>query len=330
MDLYQNVLQQARLNIQDGLELTETFIQDIANNAPGSLKDRMLTITARPGKRVRSTLLFLIAQTGQGQPALERIAKAAASIEMLHLASLLHDDVIDSTDLRRGEPTAHSLWGNQLAILVGDFTLSKALELVVSDIDNRIPIKVSQASSQLVAGEILEIDLTGTQLTQAEYFEVIDGKTAALIEAAAACGAILAQHSPEQIIALTQMGRQFGIAFQIIDDLLDFGFGASDLGKAKFSDLSNDVMTLPMIIYMEESSAEKQEEMRLLRNTAIENSESRTQITKILSDSGAFLKTQKIALDLVQSALQTINSLPQSKGKEHLLAMCGSMAVRSN
>ena len=155
---YQVVLKEARELITPGLILTDEKIQEIADKAPGELRTRLSKVLARKGKRIRSTLLFLLASTTidpNDEKYAHRLAAVAASIELLHLASLLHDDVIDEQDIRRGEPTAHAQWGNKMAVLVGDYALSKALCLVMDDDDRRVPSWVSESTAKLVAGEVL-------------------------------------------------------------------------------------------------------------------------------------------------------------------------------
>lgn len=328
---YQEVLTNARSTVQEGLDISDAIMNEIAAAAPGELSTRLSTVLSRKGKRVRSTLMFLLARTsaeGVDSIDLRRVASGAASIEMLHLASLLHDDVIDETDIRRGKPTAHSQWGNSMAILVGDYALSKALELVVGDEDRRVPTFVSMASSKLVAGEVLELDHTGGCLTLAKYYEIIDGKTAALIEAAAACGAIYGGHDEATVKRCGSMGRDFGIAFQIIDDLLDFGIGATDLDKALYTDLANDVMTLPMILYYEQADESQTAKMDALRKeaSAVEVQE---KIVEIFKAAGVFEKTKSIAMKHVEDALAVLASLPDGEGKDSLIQMCGTMAFRS-
>lgn len=329
---YQEVLKNARYQVENGLELSDQIMNEIAEAAPGELRTRLKTVLSRKGKRVRSTLMFLLARTardGVDSINLERVAKGAASIEMLHLASLLHDDVIDETDIRRGNPTAHSQWGNSMAILVGDYALSKALELVVSDEDRRVPTFVSIASSKLVAGEVLELDHTGGCLSLSKYYEIIDGKTAALIEAAAACGAIYAGHDEDNVAKCAAMGRDFGIAFQIIDDLLDYGIGAVDLDKALYTDLANDVMTLPMILFYEKADKSLHAQVDGLRTQA-EIKENQEKIVEIFAEVGVFDETKTMAMKHIESALEVLASLPDGEGKAALIQMCGTMAFRSN
>jgi octaprenyl-diphosphate synthase len=327
---YQSVLVEARNAVAPGLERADALMQEIAHATHGELRSRMLKVLERPGKRIRSTLLLQLATLGQGEVPWERASRAAASIELLHLASLLHDDVIDDTEMRRGQPTAHALWGNQMAVLVGDYTLSQALELVVGDEDKRIPVMISRASSRLVAGEVMELDYLGRTIGIEEYYHVIDGKTAALIESAAGCGAALAGYDDEWIERASQMGSHFGIGFQIIDDLLDYGVGAADLGKAKFSDLANEVMTLPLIYFYQDAEPAQIREMEELRSRIEEEEGVATQVVSLLQKTGSFEKTHARAMDHVGKALEILNALPESEARRHLLQMLSTMTGRSS
>lgn len=327
---YQSVLREARQQVREGLELSNKYMLETAQQAPGELGQRMNTIMSRKGKRVRSTLLFLLAGTGEQNYSLDRAARASASVEMLHLASLVHDDVIDATSLRRGMVTAHEEWGNKMAVLVGDYILSQSMELVVGDEDRRLAVIVARASSRLVAGEILELDLAGRlDASFSQYMSVIEGKTGALLDATARCGAILAGHNAEMVESCGRMGMDFGVAFQIIDDLLDFGIGASDLGKATFSDIANGLLTLPVILYLRSAGAEANLEFADLIAQAKEPA-IQERIKGLLEQSGSFSEAQGIALLHTARALEVLNSLPPSTGREQLVRMCGAMAFRSN
>jgi octaprenyl-diphosphate synthase len=329
---YQDVLAQARELVADGLETTDKMLLSIADNAPGELKARLNKIMERKGKRIRSTLLFLLAGTSidiKDPKNSNRLAAAAASIELLHLASLLHDDVIDEQETRRGEPTAHEQWGNKMAVLVGDYALSKALTLVMPDDDRRVPTWVSESTAKLVSGEALEIDLASKIITLDQYIEVIDGKTAALVEAAGACSSIISGMSETDVDRCSSLGRDFGIAFQIVDDLLDYGIGAADLGKATFSDLSNGLMTVPLILFYENCSAEQKTEMESLRKDGA-NPETHKKIFSILDDADIFELSSELAKVHVKKAIATIMTLPENEFRTHLLGMCMAMANRNN
>lgn len=327
---FQTVLAQARKLVQEQLKLTEKVIFGVAQNAPAGIGERLESLFQRKGKRIRSTLLCLIAQSGSQKPDSLRVAHACAGIELLHLASLVHDDIIDGTDIRRGQKTAHKEWGTQVAVLIGDYVLSQAMQCVIDEESHDIPTVLSKAADKLIAGEILELDQSGNmRLSFEEYDRIIDGKTAALIAAAARIGAILAGFDKENIDRCAQMGSHFGIAFQIIDDLLDYGYGSKNLDKAKFTDLSNGLITLPLLYYFENSSAEERREMEDLIKRASEDNIP-AQIKEKLSIKGAFDKAKATAQNHLEKALEIAQTLPNSKFTDEIVAMFASMSDRGN
>lgn len=293
------------------------------------MTERLKTTLAKKGKQVRSTLLVLLARTGLKSPNLDRLTRTAASIELVHMASLLHDDVIDETEMRRGVPTGHARWGNKVAVLTGDYALSCALTLVIGDTDHRLASWVSNAAARLIAGEIAQLDFRNKVLSREDYGRVIDGKTASLIEAAAACGAILAGHSPEMVEKCSKLGRHFGLAFQIIDDLLDYGFGAANLDKATLTDLKGGLMTLPLIYFCEEASDMDRERIQVLRQTPNDPA-SRDELMSKLTQSGAFQKSFAEAGQHVAQAVDILQSLPETPARDTLMGLCQNILYRGN
>lgn len=327
---FQTVLGQARELVQDQLALTEQVILNVAKNAPAGISDRLAALFQKKGKRIRSTLLCLIANCGKSTVDVDRVAHACAGIELLHSASLVHDDIIDDTEVRRGQKTAHKEWGTQVAVLIGDYVLSQSMQSVIEETERDIPVILSQAADQLIAGEILELDHCGDmQLSFETYNRIIDGKTAALINAAAKIGAILAGFDKPMVDKCAEMGSHFGIAFQIIDDLLDYGYGSKNLDKAKFTDLSNGLITLPLLYYFENSSAEERREMEDLIKRASEDNIP-AQIKEKLSVKGAFDKAKATAQNHLEKALEIAQTLPNSKFTDEIVAMFASMSDRGN
>ncbi len=327
---FQSVLNQARELVQDLLQQTEDVITNVAKNAPAGIAERLDSLFQRKGKRIRSTLLCLIAQSGSTQPDAERVAHACAGVELLHLASLVHDDIIDGTDIRRGQKTAHKEWGTQVAVLIGDYVLSQAMRCVINEEARAIPVALSDAADKLISGEILELDQSGNmKLTFAEYDNIIDGKTAALINAAARIGGILAGFDKEQAERCAQMGSHFGIAFQIVDDLLDYGFGSKNLDKAKFTDLSNGLITLPLLYYFDDCTDGERSEMECLIKQASEAGVPEKIIDK-LNAKDAFKKAKTCAQDHLEKALDIAQTLPVSQFTEEIVAMFSSMSDRGN
>lgn len=327
---FQTVLTQARTLVQEQLKLTENVIFGVAKNAPAGISERLESLFQRKGKRIRSTLLCLLAQSGSQKPDPLRVAHACAGIELLHLASLVHDDIIDGTDIRRGQKTAHKEWGTQVAVLIGDYVLSQAMQCVIDEESHDIPTVLSKAADKLIAGEILELDQSGNmRLSFEEYDRIIDGKTASLIAAAARIGAILAGFDKENTDKCAQMGSHFGIAFQIVDDLLDYGFGSKNLDKAKFTDLGNGLITLPLLYYFESCNAQERSDMESLIAKA-DQPDIPEKIIEKLNEKDAFKKAKANAQDHLEKALVIAQGLPSSTFTDEIIQMFSSMDNRGN
>ena len=327
---FQVVLGQARALVQEQLERTEQVIMQVAENAPAGISDRLVSLFGRKGKRIRSTLLSLIANCGEKAPDLDRVAHACASVELLHLASLVHDDIIDGTELRRGQITAHKEWGTQVAVLVGDYVLSQAMRCVINENARNIPVIISDAADKLIVGEIMELDHCGEMdLSRAMYNEIIDRKTAALIEAASRIGGIMAGFDAPLVDECAKMGAHFGLAFQIIDDLLDYGFGSKNLDKAKFTDLSNGLITLPLLYYFEDCSAAERAEMESLVKRVATDDVSGT-ILERLNAKKSFDKAKTEAQEHLEKALEIADKFPRNQFTDEIVAMFASMSDRGN
>lgn len=329
-DDFSAVLTQARELVASELKETENVIMQVAKNAPAGISDRLVTLFSRKGKRIRSTLLCLLANCGNEKPDTGRVAHACAAVELLHLASLVHDDIIDNTDVRRGQKTAHKEWGTQVAVLIGDYVLSQSMRCVIEEKVREVPVIISDAADKLIIGEIMELDHSGDMsLSRKSYNEIIDGKTAALIDAAARLGGIMAGFDKPLVDECAKMGTHFGIAFQIIDDLLDYGYGSVNLDKAKFTDLSNGLITLPLLYYFEDCNAEERAEMEeLIKNADKEGSAE--QIQRRLEEKKSFSKAKAEAQDHLEQALAIADKFPKSNFTEEIVAMFASMSDRGN
>jgi len=204
-------------------------------------------IVAGGGKRLRPMLTLGCARLC-GYRGGRHIALAAA-VEFIHTATLLHDDVVDASDLRRGRDTANAVWGNKPPILVGDFLFSRSFELMVADGSLRILEILSRASSVIAEGEVLQLmTANDTRTSEAAYLAVIQAKTAELFAAASRIGAVMAERPQEEEAALDRFGRNLGIAFQLVDDMLDFSAHATELGKSIGNDFRDGKVTLPVLV----------------------------------------------------------------------------------
>jgi octaprenyl-diphosphate synthase len=329
---YEQVLREARECVASGLDEVHKVMLEVAENAPGKLAGQLTSLLSRRGKRIRSTFLFLLASSGRSSAnnmQSERAVRVSAAIELIHLASLVHDDIIDDSDMRRNEKTAHKRWGNRMAVLLGDYTLAKSMEMVWSDRDHRIPLSLSKASSRLIMAEVLEVDQAhNADLTQEQYFSVIEGKTAALLQACGECGAILAGFDDAMVRSGAEVGRNFGMAFQIIDDLLDYGYGAENLDKRTFSDVKNGYFTLPLILFFSSCDASERAQMLALLSEAGQES-SQSKINALLESHMAFQKARDIAVAKINACMPFLDSLPENPSSLHLKKLCRLMTERS-
>ena len=220
-------------------------------------------IIAAGGKRLRPMLTLATARMCGYRG--ERHIALAAAVEFIHTATLLHDDVVDASDLRRGLATANAVWGNKASVLVGDFLFSRAFELMVEDGCLRVLDILSKASSVIAEGEVLQLVTSNdVATTEAAYLEVINAKTAQLFAAASQIGAVLGERSEAEEKALEAYGRNLGIAFQLIDDMLDYSARQAELGKTVGDDFRDGKITLPVVLALR---AADERERRFWRRT---------------------------------------------------------------
>jgi octaprenyl-diphosphate synthase len=250
-------------------------------------------IIASGGKRLRP-MLHVLAAGAAGYSGDEHI-KLAAIIEFIHTSTLLHDDVVDESDLRRGRKTANALWGNAASVLVGDFLYSRSFQLMVELDDMRIMRILADTTNTIAQGEVLQLlNIGNADVDEAAYLAVIERKTAVLFAAATELGGILGGLPENQIAALREYGMQLGYAFQIADDLLDYVSDAGTLGKNIGDDLAEGKPTLPVIYALEKSTPEQAQSLR----HAIERGglDSLDRIIAAIRDSGALERTHQRAV----------------------------------
>lgn len=278
------------------------------------------------GKRIRPVLVLLIANaySYRGTDHLQ----LAAVVEFIHTATLLHDDVVDESSLRRGRKTANALFGNAASVLVGDFLYSRAFQMMVSVGDIRIMQILADATNVIAEGEVLQLlNMHDPDVSEERYTQVIRSKTAKLFEAAAQLGALIAGASDEEIEAAAEYGRSLGTAFQLIDDVLDYSGQADDIGKNVGDDLREGKATLPLIYLMEHGT----EEQRQLVRNCIENGDEQhfDAVLFAVTTSGALDYTKRKAEEASARATASIISLPESEFKEALLKL-SDFAVHRN
>ena len=271
------------------------------------------------GKRIRPLLLLICAKATEYDG--DYHYSMAVVIELIHTATLLHDDVVDQSATRRGQETANELWGNAPSVLVGDFLYSRAFEIMVEPNSMEIMRILSKATNQISEGEVLQLlNIKNANVTQAEYFKVIERKTACLFKAACEIAGILSSTDQKVINAMGSFGMHLGNAFQIIDDTLDYESDSNIIGKEIGDDLSEGKVTLPMIYALEKT---KKAENKILKD-AIKNADAShiDQIVEILLNVDAFQYSRDIAKIESNRALESIDYLPASKYKTALKLLC--------
>lgn len=267
------------------------------------------------GKRLRP-MLHLLAARAAGYAGKDHV-QLAATIEFIHTATLLHDDVVDESDLRRGRRTANALWGNAASVLVGDFLYSRSFQLMVELERMRVMQILADTTNAIAEGEVLQLlNIGNADVDEAAYLRVIERKTAVLFGAATRLGAVLAGLPPAQEEALFRYGMDLGHAFQIADDLLDYVSDADTLGKNIGDDLAEGKPTLPLIYAIERSSPEHAASLR----RALESGglDSLDNIVAAIRDSGALERTRDRALAYADSARASLSLLPPSTARDAL------------
>ena len=272
------------------------------------------------GKRIRPLLLLLCARATNYKGDYHH--SMAVVIELIHTATLLHDDVVDSSSTRRGQETANELWGNAPSVLVGDFLYSRAFEIMVEPNSMQIMKILSKATNQISEGEVLQLlNIKNDKVSQTEYFEVIERKTACLFKAACQIAGILSESNQNIIDGLGSFGLHLGNAFQIIDDTLDYESDSLVMGKEIGDDLSEGKVTLPMIYALENTKGSEKETL----SHAIKNADSSNidNIVDILLSVNAFEYSRKIAKNESTKALKSLEVIPSSEYRSALQLLCG-------
>ncbi len=281
------------------------------------------------GKRIRPLLVRYSASLIGEPPA--HVNTLASVFEYLHAASLLHDDVIDHADLRRGKETANRLWGNEAVILAGDYLLARAMELVAAFGGAECQRLVSEAIRRMVEGEFLQMRVAETRnASEASYFAILQGKTAALIGAACEVGIVFAGGTRQQRRALRTYGTNLGLAFQIIDDLLDYHGDPNETGKAVGNDFQEGKMTLPLLMALANAGgADRARLEALLAATPETRRAAFAEARRLLDASGAFANARAKAETLITEAIASLAIFPDTAARQVLTGLAGYVLTRT-
>lgn len=304
--------------MQDDMAAVNAVIQKRLQSDVALINQMGLYIINSGGKRLRPLLALLSARAFGYQGTHHH--DVAAIVEFIHTATLLHDDVVDNSDKRRGKDTANNIWGNEAAVLVGDFLYSRSFEMMVDIKSMRIMEILAHSTNTIAEGEVLQLlNCHDADTTEERYLEVIQSKTAKLFESATQLGAVISDRPESDEKAMAAYGMHLGTAFQLIDDVLDYSSNAEELGKNVGDDLAEGKPTLPLIYAMQRGTPE---EAKIIRN-AIENGglNDIETVLKTIHATGAIEYTAELAQAEAKKAAAAIEHIPTSPYKDALYTL---------
>ena len=277
------------------------------------------------GKRLRPQLVLLSA--GACGYSGDQHVCVAAIIEFIHTATLLHDDVVDASDLRRGRETANAVWGNEAAVLVGDFLYSRSFEMMVGVQSMRVMDILARTTNRIAEGEVMQLlNVREPDLSESLYIDVIEAKTARLFQAATQLGAVLAEQDDDKRTALAEYGNKLGTAFQIVDDVLDYRSDSAALGKNVGDDLAEGKNTLPLIYAMRDGNSEETALIRqAIKDADLDNLAG---VLKAIESTNALEKSLETASRYAEQANDALAALPDTQFRDALSAIAQNAVKR--
>lgn len=311
---------------REGMQTVDAVIRRSLHSDVVLIRQMADYIVASGGKRLRPTLVLLAGATLSCAD--DKLYTTAAMIEFIHTATLLHDDVVDESEMRRGRQTANAMFGNAASVLVGDFLYSRAFQMMVASDSMRVVTIMSNTTNVIAEGEVLQLlNIGEIDLTENDYLQVIRYKTAKLFESAAQIGAVIAGANPIEEKALADYGLNLGVAFQIVDDILDYTGDAAVLGKSLGDDLSEGKVTLPLIYAMRHGS---EDEKALIANALKEGDASLfPQVLAAVRRTGALDATYAQAQTAVEVAIAALAPLPDTTAKTALIELA-QLSIQRN
>ncbi|MBI3942749.1 MAG: polyprenyl synthetase family protein [Chloroflexi bacterium] len=301
------------------LDMVENRLRDNSEVEYPLLSEALRHIVSSGGKRIRPTLVLLSARLFEPGPNLDKLVALAASVEMLHTATLIHDDIIDGALMRRGSPTLHTMWSRGATVLAGDYMFARSASLAAETENVRIVRIFSRTLQIIVEGEIRQAFHAGGIHSKTDYYERIYAKTASLIETSCKSAAVLAAASEAHIQALQTFGHEIGMAFQIVDDVLDFVGKTGDLGKPAGNDLRQGLYTLPVLKYIEMGFP-----VDTTMDAVLGGDRDGTKIDHVLQrvqDSPAILSAMQEARDFAHRARLALEAVPSGSYRDKLVEL---------
>ena len=282
-------------------------------------------VLRQKGKRIRPTLVLLSAKVCGGVT--DATYRAATLVELLHTATLVHDDVVDEAETRRGVFSVNALWGNKVAVLVGDYFLSRGLQLALEHDDIDMLRIISDAVRRMAAGELLQVKKARSlDLDEATYFQIISDKTASLIGACTMCGAVSASEDPDVRQRMLDIGEQLGLAFQIRDDLFDYG--SRGVGKPVGLDLQKKLVTLPLIHALSQADAARRRRMiRILRRGG-RRADDRKAVLAFADEFAGIDYARDRMITAARAAQSVLGTFPASRARSAMMALAEYITTR--
>jgi len=318
------------VNIQPDLDHVDATFQERATSGLDILNSASMHALGSPGKRLRTALTLLSGKLNTYR--FDKLLPLSVAFEMVHLATLIHDDIVDNALTRRGSPTVNAIWGNSIAILLGDYYFAKTAGLIADINDNRIDHLFSDTVATVCEGTILEMMTAGrVDLTIQSYYEKISHKTACLIAACCKGGAIVSQASEEEINLLNAYGMNLGIAFQIIDDILDYTEDQATIGKPVGNDLRQGMVTLPLIYALQEQpqNGHYQEVYNLLNGSAGREEDIRSVVNWVVTGTGV-QRSRADAYVYAGKAREVLTHFPPSQNRQVLDELIDFVVTRKH
>lgn len=317
-------------SVADDLSAVELLLNDeIRSDVRAAYAISGHTLSAG-GKRLRPALVVLAARAVQNRFPARTIHASAGAAELIHMASLVHDDVVDGAETRRGRPTANAAFGNQISVLVGDYLLAKSIYLAAREGNLDVIRVFSKVTVGLSEGEVLQITAKGDVDTSEEtYRRIIEKKTAGFITGCCEIGAMLAEASPKELAALTDYGENLGLAFQIADDLLDYIGDPNVTGKPACGDLREGKMTLPLILALRDvTDSERAELLQILQDPENLTDAEIADVRAAIVRHDGYARTQTVARGFVACAQRALDALPPSAHRDSLAALADYALAR--
>lgn len=320
-----NVYGFLKKDLQD-IEETLTTIIDAEHPI---LREASLQLLRAGGKRIRPVFVLLSAQFGNYEQNKTQIKTVAVALELIHMATLVHDDVVDDAELRRGQPTVKHLYGNRIAMYTGDYMLARALEVITSIKDPKIHHLLSKTLVQVVEGEIAQIeDKYNLDQSLRDYLRRIKRKTALLIATSCKLGAIAAGTTAKQANQLYRYGYNVGMSFQIIDDILDFTASPEELGKPTGSDLIQGNITLPIFYALNEPAFVHEIQLLFEQSHKLQEDPDITSILQLLKQTNAIEQSYQLSNLYLQKSLHEMKKLPNNRAKRTLQMIASYIGKR--